>query len=230
MAYSTIANGGILIRPSLIKEISKNDTTVYLNENRIIRRVLSHRISHEILNTLKEVVNYGTAQSINLDNYSIAGKTGTAQKFKDGHLNNYIATFASIFPVENPEFVMVVSIDEPIYGKHWSNLSAVPSSREIIKRMLIKYDEIHKNIVKIPDFTKEENVQNHELSLSSYSKIDRNVFPDFRGKALKEALKIANEMDITLIPDGISGKIINQSINPGSVIIDKMNCQIKIEI
>ena len=96
--------------------------------------------------------------------------------------------------------------------------------------MLIKYDEIHENIVKTPDSIKEENIQNHELSLSSYSKIDRNAFPDFRGKTLKEALKIANEMDITLIPDGISGKITNQSINPGSVIADKMICQIKIEI
>ncbi len=125
---------------------------------------------------------------------------------------------------------MVVSIDEPVYGKHWSNLSAVPSSREIIKRMLIKYDEIHKNIVKTPSTSKEENVQNHELSLSNYSRIDKDAFPDFRGKTLKEALKIANEMDITLIPDGISGKIINQSIDPGSVIADKMTCQIKIEI
>ena len=230
MAYSAIANGGTLIRPSLIKEISKNDTIIYLNENKIIRRVLSRNISYEILNTLKEVVNYGTAQSINLDNYSIAGKTGTAQKFKDGHLNNYIATFASIFPVENPEFIMVVSIDEPIYGKHWSNLSAVPSSREIIKRMLIKYDEIHRNIVKKPVASKKHNVQNHELSLSNYSKINKNIFPNFKGKTLKEALKIANKMNITLIPDGISGKIINQSINPGSVITDRMHCQVKIEI
>ena len=74
-------------------------------------------------------------------NYSIAGKTGTAQKFKDGHLNNYIATFASIFPVETPEFVMIVSIDEPAYGKHWANLSAVPSSSEIII-VCIKYHHV----------------------------------------------------------------------------------------
>ena len=125
---------------------------------------------------------------------------------------------------------MVVSIDEPAYGKHWSNLSAVPSSREIIKRMLIKYDEIHKNIAKIPSINKEKNVQNNDITLSKYSKIGMDTFPDFRGKTLKEALKIANGMDIILIPDGISGKITNQSINPGSIITDKMNCQIKIEI
>ena len=60
--------------------------------------------------------------------------------------------------------------------------------------------------------------------------MNKNVFPDFRGKTLKEALKIAKKMDITLIPDGISGTIINQSINPGSAITNKMICQIKITI
>ena len=90
---------------------------------------------------------------------------------------------------------MVVSIDEPTYGKHWSNLSAVPSSREIIKRMLIKYDEIHRNIVKKPVASKKHNVQNHELSLSNYSKINKNIFPNFKGKTLKEAFDLAVEVE-----------------------------------
>ena len=231
MAYSVIANGGILINPSLIKEINKNDTVLYLNEEKMIRRVLNHNVSFEILNMLKDVVDHGTAQSINLDNYSIAGKTGTAQKFKDGHLNNYVATFASIFPADKPKFVMIVSIDEPAYGKHWANLSAVPSSSEIIKRMLIKYDKIHEIIAKKSASKKEIISSKYELSiLSNYSKIDKKSFPDFRGKTLKEALKIAQLMNIILIPKGISGKITNQSINPGSELKNEMICQVQIKI
>ena len=76
-----------------------------------------------------------------------------------------------------------------------------------------------------------KNIQNQESSiLSNYSKIDKNLFPDFRGKTLKESLKIAQKIDIILIPDGISGKIINQSINPGSEITNKMICKIKMKI
>ena len=64
---------------------------------------------------LEKVVSTGTATSMDLVKYDIAGKTGTAQKYKNGHLNNYIATFASIFPSNNPDYVMIISIDEPEY-------------------------------------------------------------------------------------------------------------------
>ena len=66
-----------------------------------------------ILTMLEKVVSTGTATSMDLVKYDIAGKTGTAQKYKNGHLNNYIATFASIFPSNNPDYVMIISIDEP---------------------------------------------------------------------------------------------------------------------
>ena len=125
---------------------------------------------------------------------------------------------------------MVVSIDEPVYGKHWANLSAVPASREIIKRMLIKYDEIHRKIIKKSEIEEENNQIIKSSILSNHSKVNKNIFPDFRGKTLKEAIKIAQRMNITLEPHGISGKIISQSIKPGSKIKNKMNCIIKIKI
>ena len=234
MAYSAIANGGILVKPSLIKAVEKNNAIVYSNINYEIRRVLNREISYEIKNMLKEVVNYGTGKAIDLSSYNIAGKTGTAQKFKDGHLNNYIATFASIFPADNPEFVMIVSIDEPEYGKHWANLSAVPASREIIKRMLIKYDSIHRNIAKknIDDNKISETVSKNINIMSSNSKIDKNKFPDFKGKTWKEALAIAQEKNIILIPDNmkVSGTIINQSIKPGSSVTVDMICKVRVQI
>ena len=134
MAYSAIANGGYLLKPSIVRKIYKNDKVIYENKNKIIRKVLDGNISDMILTMLEKVVSTGTATSMDLVEYDIAGKTGTAQKYKNGHLNNYIATFASIFPSNNPDYVMIISIDEPEYGKHWANLSAVPSSRESYKK------------------------------------------------------------------------------------------------
>tara|TARA_Y100001970_G_scaffold294159_1_gene447686 strand:+ start:10355 stop:12307 length:1953 start_codon:yes stop_codon:yes gene_type:complete len=232
MAYSVIANGGNLVKPSIIKKIDKNNETTYTNKiNTIRHNVLDKEIADSILGMLREVVENGTAQSINLKNYDIAGKTGTAQKFKDGHLNNYIATFASIFPAGNevePKYVMIVTIDEPEYGKHWANLSAVPSSREIIKRMLIKdfdfQNQLAINNIEIND--KEDILLNKEYI------IDKNRFPDLTGKTLKEALKITNKINVKIRPDGISGLIINQSIKPGSKInkTEETICEVKIKI
>ena len=129
---------------------------------------------------------------------------------------------------------MIVSIDEPEYGKHWANLSAVPASREIIKRMLIKYDSIHRNIAKknIDDNQISETVSKNINIMSSNSKIDKNKFPDFKGKTWKEALAIAQEKNIILIPDNmkVSGTIINQSIKPGSSVTVDMICKVRVQI
>ena len=183
MAYSAIANGGYLLKPSIVKKIYKNDKVIYENKNKIIRRVIDEDISEMILEMLEEVVSTGTATSMDLVEYDIAGKTGTAQKYKNGHLNNYIATFASIFPSNNPDYVMIISIDEPEYGKHWANLSAVPSSREVIKRILIQNDYAHEKIAKNIDKTIE--IQN-EVAENTFSKDTKFLKIDFQ--ILKEKL------------------------------------------
>ncbi|MBI72753.1 MAG: hypothetical protein CMG61_04890 [Candidatus Marinimicrobia bacterium] len=228
MAYSAIANGGYLLKPSIIKKIYKNDKVIYENKNKIIRRVVDENISEMILEMLGQVVSRGTATSIDLAGYDIAGKTGTAQKYKNGHLNNYIATFASIFPSTNPDYVMIISIDEPEYGKHWANLSAVPSSREVIKRILIQNDYAHgkiaKNIDKIIKI-KNEVVEN---TLSNDTKFLKNRFPNLKGKTLKEALKIAKEMNFILEPSSSSGRIVKQSIKHGVKIDGDVICKVQL--
>ena len=229
MAYGAIANGGHLIRPTLIKKIYRKDELKYINNIEVIRKVIDNNISHDILETLKEVVENGTAKSINLNGYNIAGKTGTAQKFKDGNYSNYIATFASIFPADNPNFVMIVSIDEPSYGKHWSNLSAVPASREIIKRMLVRDKQFHQSISK--NITQKNEQDQQPILLSQNDIIEKiNSVPNFRGKTLKESLKIAKTIGMTLEPAGISGVVKKQSIRAGSKLKPEMICKINMGI
>ena len=217
MAYSIIANDGFLIEPHIIKKINKNDDIKYVSTKKIIRDVIDKDISREILGMLQKVVDHGTAESINLNSYHIAGKTGTAQKYKEGNYSTHIATFASIFPANNPEYVMIVSIDEPSYGKHWANLSAVPASREIIKRMLINDKSFHEKTVKNIANNKIKDNKGMETILSRSSKIETmNLFPSFKGKTLKESLKIANAAGIVLKPRGVSGTVKKQSIYPGT--------------
>tara|TARA_A100001015_G_C15035734_1_gene736112 strand:- start:482 stop:2272 length:1791 start_codon:yes stop_codon:yes gene_type:complete len=134
-AYSSIVNGGRKIYPTIIKNSEKN-----IHENRVI----SPETSMKLQNMLKKVVESGTARNAALEDYSIGGKTGTADKVnfdKRGyHEDKVITTFVATFPMEKPSYILVVTLDEP---EDWSidkpmrtaGWTAVPVATEIIKRI-----------------------------------------------------------------------------------------------
>ena len=106
-AYSIIANGGYKIKPTLIKK-DKNFKKG--------KQVISKENSNKINNILRKIVTTenGTANLANIDGYQIAGKTGTAQKsIKGNYSKKKINTFASIFPISSPKYVLIVLLDEP---------------------------------------------------------------------------------------------------------------------
>ena len=135
MAYSTIVNGGKKILPTLLKNSEKNISPEI---------VFSNDTSVKLQAILKKVVLSGTARNAALDDYSIGGKTGTADKVnfsKPGyHDDKVITTFVAAFPMERPQYVLVVtldepedrSIDKPMRTAGWT---AVPVATEIIMRI-----------------------------------------------------------------------------------------------
>ena len=105
-AYSIIVNGGYKIKPSLIKQDQKQKKVKFLKND----------VSKKINPILRKVVTNkeGTASLSNIEGYDVGGKTGTAQKSTiGGYSNNKINTFASIFPIRNPKFSLIVMLDEP---------------------------------------------------------------------------------------------------------------------
>ena len=93
-AYSAIANGGILLKPRLVKQIlSPNGKVVYKESPEVIRRVASKEIMSTITDILVQVVKSGTGTKAGIKGWSVAGKTGTAHKFIDGvySKNKYIS-------------------------------------------------------------------------------------------------------------------------------------------
>ena len=236
LAYSAVANGGILNKPKIIKKIYRNDfgkkDYITIDQNNKIREVFSKRTSELIMDSLDEVVEIGTAKDLGLNEYKISGKTGTAQKYINGNYSNYIATFASIFPSDFPEYVLIISIDEPDYGYHWSSQSAVPATKEIIKRLMISNNELHARMIK-KDYNQNSNfgiIANQSDNIAeSTSKIKNERFPNLKGKTFKEALKMASKYDIRLEPGlNLSGKITYQSIKEGRKIKPGMTCKILI--
>ncbi len=106
-AYAIIANGGYKIKPTLIKKeknLKRGEQIITQENSKIINEILRKIVTSE----------EGTANLANIAGYEIAGKTGTAQKsIKGKYSKKKINTFASIFPISSPKYVLIVLLDEP---------------------------------------------------------------------------------------------------------------------
>jgi len=137
MIYASIANNGYLLKPILIKNI-EGFNSKELSNPKVIRKVMTGITSRKIIDILTRAVNEGTGSNARIPGYSIAGKTGTAEKFIDGNYSEryFVSSFASIFPSETPEYVCIVSVDSPDYYKHWGNITAAPIVQEVYKGII----------------------------------------------------------------------------------------------
>ncbi|HET7567476.1 MAG TPA: penicillin-binding protein 2 [Gaiellaceae bacterium] len=126
--YAAIANGGLWIQPHLVDHVLGEKPSAPTK-----RRILSPRVDAELLKMLKGVVSeQGTAQLAAIPGYSVAGKTGTAQKpGPHGYMpGKYVATFVGMVPAKNPRLVVLVSVDEP-HGSIFGGQVAAPAFAQI---------------------------------------------------------------------------------------------------
>ena len=101
--YASLANGGNIIQPNLIKNKKKNKN----------KKLISEKTSLEIVNILRKVVTdkAGTASLADIDGYYVGGKTGTSQNYENKNEN--LNTFISIFPSQKPRYAMLVMLENP---------------------------------------------------------------------------------------------------------------------
>ena len=137
MAMGVMANGGRLMRPMLVDRfMDENGRTVAEFQPQVVRQVVSPAVAAMMVETLKEVVSQeGTARRARLDYYTVAGKTGTAQKLVDGRYvrNKHYSSFSGFFPADNPELCITVSLDEPKRG-YYGGEAAAPLFQRIAAR------------------------------------------------------------------------------------------------
>ena len=153
MAYSSIANGGYLIKPKIIKRINyDNDYSLEFNEPIVLDNNINYNTSELLLSILEKTItdSNGTATNAYSDYIRIGGKTGTAEIW-DNSTSQYsneefISSFASIFPINDPKYVMIVSIEAPMYEKRWGSQSAVPCTKKIIEDIIIYNKNKIKNL------------------------------------------------------------------------------------
>ncbi len=132
-AYASIANGGIKIKPTLIKQDSVQPGI----------RILREDVAKASVAMLRQVVVKGTASLAEVPGYEVAGKTGTADKPKRTggyYKDKVINTFASVFPASDPRYVVLITLDEPVETsgtepRRTAGWTAVPVAAEVIRRI-----------------------------------------------------------------------------------------------
>ena len=137
MAMSAIANNGLLMRPMLVDHLQDEDGKVVAKyQPQSVRQVISETAAKQIITALKTVVTAdGTAPKAKLENYTVAGKTGTAQKVEHGVYasGKYFSSFIGFFPADNPELCISIVLDEPKNG-HYGGQTAAPFFKNIADR------------------------------------------------------------------------------------------------
>lgn len=127
MAYSSIANNGMLMKPYIVKKIVSSDGRVIVENNPSqVRQVVSLETSKTLTQMLRGVIERGTGTDGAIQGVSVAGKTGTTQKLIEGEYssNSHTSSFVGFFPVENPEIIVTVIIDDPKNGYYGGKVAA----------------------------------------------------------------------------------------------------------
>jgi cell division protein FtsI/penicillin-binding protein 2 len=138
-AYSAIANRGVLIPPRIIERIEQG-STVRTPAPRPSRRVVSERTAQIVKHMLASVVQDGTGRSAQLNGYSAAGKTGTAQKIDASGAyshSHFVSSFVGMAPVDHPAIVVLISIDSPV-GAYYGAEVAAPVFKSIAEQVLTR--------------------------------------------------------------------------------------------
>lgn len=238
--YAAIANGGTYMKPFLVSKVVDPDGVVLL-ENRPTaeRRVVSEKAAKTVVAMLEGVVEKeGTAPKARMDEYRVAGKTGTAQKVDTvakGYSDKRIASFIGMVPAENPRAVIAVIVDEPktdVYG----GLVAAPAFKEIAtaampylgappSRAVASLSPVgEKAGVRAPEPPKKNPVVAAIEALESIPEISDQPLaagavrvPDLKGKISRQA--VAMLLDASLEPRlSGSGRVTSQTPAPGSLV------------
>ena len=135
-AVSAAINGGTLYNPYIVKSINEPETNMVMKEKKrtVIRKVISEKTSEKVRYALENVVSNGTGRTAYIDGYRVGGKTGTAQKVKNGRYldNNYILSFIGFLPANDPKIVVYFAIDNPKGVPQYGGVIVGPPAKAIL--------------------------------------------------------------------------------------------------
>ncbi|MEG1309461.1 MAG: penicillin-binding transpeptidase domain-containing protein, partial [Bacilli bacterium] len=135
-AVSAAINGGILLKPYIVKSLNEPTTNSVIekHDTKIVRKVISNSTSEKVRFALENVVSLGSGRNAYIENYRVGGKTGTAQKVKDGRylFGNYITSFIGFMPANKPEVIVYIAIDNAKGATQYGGTLAAPVARNVL--------------------------------------------------------------------------------------------------
>ena len=138
-AYAAVANQGVLLKPYAVAQVKNaNGTVVQEKKPEPIRKVLSQSTVDMLTQAFEGVVERGTGKEVRTQGVRIGGKTGTSRKWSEGKYveNNYTASFVGFFPLDNPQAVLLVMMDNPRTRGYYGGITSGPIFRAIAERVI----------------------------------------------------------------------------------------------
>ena len=229
--YNAIANNGEMVKPRFVKEIRSWNKHVESFEKEVINKAIcSKETVAKIQEMLKNVVFRGTGRKLYSEDFSMAGKTGTARveygNYEEWLKNKkYISSFTGYFPAENPKYSCIVVIHKPntktgFYGADVSG----PVFKDIAQKIYTTNHIINEIENKKPDF---ESVKNSFEKYYTIANKEFNSIPNVKGMAAMDAISLLENLGLKVNFSG-NGKVVEQSLNEGEKLIKGATINIKL--
>lgn len=237
-AYGAFGNNGWLMRPILVRSVvNRNHELVFREEQTPLRQVMSEKESRQLTAMLEKVVQPGgTARQAALENFDVAGKTGTAQKVIDGVYadGKYVSSFIGYVPSEGPELLIYAVLDEP-KPQYYGGTVAGPMFRQIADQALNHLGIMGKRehdrvaVAETPRAGQaeralpvpEDRVLSHDHEEGAegilVTSLEKGVVPNLSGLSLRQVLQPFNESPYRVESQGV-GFVVKQSPSPGAVL------------
>ena len=180
-AFSAFGNEGKLMEPHLVKSLVDNEgKEVKTIEAKLVRQVISKQTAEEMCYIMESVVSEGGGGTAKVDGYRVGGKTGTAQKAKDGgYSDETYSSFIGMAPMDDPQLAILLVVDNP-KGVKFGSVTAGPGAQRILAESL-RYMNIK------PEFT------NEELAAIKRGSV---VMPSLLGQSLENAMGILGGLSL----------------------------------
>lgn len=198
-AFSSLINGGNLVKPHVVSQIVDADGNVVLeNDTEVVRRVISEKTSAYMRTALKATVENGLAKKLEIDGYSIGCKTGTAEQGSRTNDDLWTLSNMSYFPAENPKYIVFTVINQPsdyVEGVQ----TPTPMTKKLIEG-IIKYD----NLEPTQPVEDEANLsQNKTVTVADYTdSVIFDVIGDLDGKELTYKVVGNGNTVVNQVPKG----------------------------
>lgn len=193
-AIASVGNGGKLMQPYIVKEITDSDGNVVESKTPIVKRqVVSEEVTKKVIDAMEENATNGSAKNGYVAGYKVAGKTGTSEKkiYHNDGSQEYIASFCGFAPADDPQVCLLVYFDDPVGDSYYGSAVAAPVFSNIMSEVL-PYLNVE------AEYTEEEIAQ-----------MDTTA-ENYVGKSISEAENLVSSGGFTPVVMGSGDTVISQ--------------------